>query len=219
MNHKLPDDGIILAAKLPNLPTCGLVHEYGCGTARNAGNFAKLYPGNCFGFDLNPEFVKRKNGVKILQENALEKKVEENSLAVAIIGLTIFLPKSVFMGFLNKVWAGIKSGGILHIEFAMVDDHAYGDEFFYYTCSQFPDDPPYTNSFFHYCGYASCQFDHPGVMGASFWEVDEITELLSNTGENTTVCRQNRKWVQKIRYSSYVEKLQRSFHEATVQKH
>jgi hypothetical protein len=211
------DHGLLQALKLVKSP--GVAIEFGMGTGRNLRECAKK-GFDCTGYDVNDWVVEQvreqfdKYGIraKVLNQDVLDINFQRSSLTVAIVGTTIFWPKSIVESFLKKLWVAIKPNGILHIEFATPKDGTHKSEFLEYMCAPIPGSP---NSYCHssvYCGYCD---EHPGVLGASYWQYSEIVGLLNRLGKWQSIARKVDDWHQVFTDGST---LFRSFDRVTVKK-
>ena len=220
-----PDEGLLRALALQNLPE-GRVLDVGFGTARNLAAAAERFPGLALGLELNLlalELAEQRRADGLLKaevrlQNALEVSFEERSLAIAIVSIAISLPKGVFEEFLQRVWNALKPRGILHLDFATLSDGYRDTDFFIYTCGQFPEKGR-EGSYHHYCGSDTCQMEHPGVYGASFWNPEEADQLLKSMGPGRKIFGKTREWTQKITGpTGDFEDMLRSFYYLTWQK-
>lgn len=215
------DEGILLALKDSTIHKSGSAVELGAGTARNLSACA-MAGYKSTGYDIAPWFVTRTNRsfkrrhipAEILECDVQTLKFAENSLSVAILGTPIYWPKSVLSDYLERLWCALTIGGILHLEFATLRDGNTTSDFCIYTCFPFPEDG-FENSYGHYCG-CNCAYDHPGVLGASFWEDDEPLEFLRRFGTWRFIHKELREWSQ---FRGQGEpRLPRSFELVTIQK-
>ena len=226
MNFDDPaDEGLLKALKSRWLPKDGLAVELGAGTARNLRAMAKCWP-NALGYELDAYWLQKANEAieeegllaKVQFGNVLELAFEPNSLAAAVVAITVYLPKSCVYELLQKVWAGLKRYGVLHVEFATPNDHVSESDFFLYTCLPYPEDS-YANSYGHYCGSYTCQLEHPGVFGASLWTPDEAKNALKGLGKGKIVHTELREWHQEfLNEDGDTEFVTRSFYLVTMQK-
>lgn len=214
------DTGLLKALALSTICKGGMAREFGSGSARNLRACSRLGY-EAVGYDVNPDVVEQALlcidrealAAKVLCEDVLTLTLAPKSISVAIVGTTVYWPKSVVNTFLASLWRAINVNGILHIEFTTPRDGAYESEFCVYTCFPYPE-AGYTNSFAHYCGYP-CNLNHPGVIGASFWESDEVTATLSKLGKWELIHRSLDEWQQTFEDDA---PMLRSFERVTVQK-
>lgn len=202
IDHNSPlDEGLGFALKLKSTPKDGLVLELGCGSAHNTLRLAKRgYI--CEAYDLAPEMledgrrhaVAYGNKVKFILRDILRQNFPAKSVSIAIVGTTPYWSKSRVFEYVKKLWRSIKVNGILHIEFVTTKDAIYTSEFFLMTCKPFPE-KQFPESYLHHCGF-NCAIDHPGVIGTSFWELNQIIELLNTLPGCNLIHKQLREWKQ-----------------------
>lgn len=226
-----PDPGLVKALGLKNIPTSGIAYDLGCGLGRNLSVLAEKYPGKTTGFELNSDFIAETDrrftelgfSAHIQYADVTKLDFDRDALAVACVGMTIYLPKGMVHELLKKVWAGLKKYGILHVEFATTKDITLSTEFVIYTCVPLPEEG-FKNSFYHHCGSYNCQYEHPGVYGASYWKPSEALRAIKKLGKHKLIHYCTREFDQINGYEDgdgnvlESETLFRSFYTVTAQK-
>lgn len=217
-------ENLRLALQQVNIPT-GLAVDLGTGGLHYTRVLAEHFPGQTIGFELEPDLyafgsdmVQRgKLAAEVRQQNVLDYHPDRESLSVVTVGMTIYIPKDICYGLINKFWQALKPGGILHVDFAHYEDGAHMSRFIYQGCIPHPEHLP--GSYLHTCADVFCMHYQYGQIGGSFWDPGEAYGFLCSFGGEVLYFRQAL-GEQVVSYDTgeIAAVFQRSFFSLTVQK-
>lgn len=198
------------------LITSGPMVDLGAGSGKASLFLAPHFPGYVTAYDTEEHWIEHLTAeaqrlgfsLKVKSDNVLHVELLPQSHTVICVGMTMYLPKSKLIPFLQGYWDALVVGGILHVEFATPDDHSATGDF-----ATFPD-ADHTHSWWHYCGSSFCHYDMMGYLGLSLWRAEEMEALLHSFGRCTVVHNAAHQWRQKIDGT----RVNRSFVCLTVQK-
>lgn len=216
-------EGLRQALELPL--SDGNAVDLGAGSGMYIRPLVQSFPGRTTAYDSNhtrvddlqEKLAEEWLTAEVILQNVLGLSFAPNSLAVATVGMTIFIPKDTARELFVKLWAALKSGGILHAEFATHQDEAEQTDFVQVGCIETSEG---SGSYHHWCGpgYGYCQHISAGILGGSFWHEAEVMEFLRALGEFVLVHKATYEWQQKITEDGVTETLHRSYFVVTVQK-
>ncbi|MBU0708794.1 class I SAM-dependent methyltransferase [Patescibacteria group bacterium] len=197
--------------------------DLGAGSGMYTRPLARRFPGKTIAYDSSNTAIEQlceRLGKKpwapdITCQNVLHLQIPPNTLASACIGMTGFVHKEAAESLYAMVWAALLPGGILHGEFATHRDDTEQSVFILSGCVELP---PGSGSYYHSCGHTYCQHTLAGILGGSYWDVDEIHKFVKALGPVELIHANTYEWHQKVEDGGSVQRWLRSIHTITVQK-